>query len=119
MVYAFGFACIHSFYHNLSNILQSRFGFNNEDAGHVSSLPYIIAAISTPILGMIISKFGEAYFSRFILVATLIILVVHSSITMLQDSEMGGAPQYISIIPIALFGVGHALFVTVHGPNIK
>eukprot|EP00347_Sterkiella_histriomuscorum_P006367 403353031 len=119
LVYAFGFACVHSFYHNLSNILQSRFGFNNEDAGHVSSLPYIIAAISTPIFGMLLSRLGEAYYSKTILIATTIILIVHSSIMMLQDSEMGGSPQYLSIIPVALFGLGHALFVTVHGPNIN
>ncbi|CDW86836.1 major facilitator superfamily protein [Stylonychia lemnae] len=111
IVYSFGFCCVHSFYHNMSNLLQSRFGFNNEDAGHISSLPYIIAAFSTPILGMIFSRFGERHYDKVILSATFTLLIVHSTILYIPDALPGQPPQYLVIAPIALFGLGHALFL--------
>ena len=58
VIYMFGFACVNSFYPNLSNFLQTRFAFSNEDAGHVASLPYIIASFATPIFGSVIARLG-------------------------------------------------------------
>ena len=57
-IYLMGFSTIHSFYPNMSNFLQQRFTFSNEEAGHISSLPYIIASISTAVLGTVLSKLG-------------------------------------------------------------
>lgn len=119
LMYAFAFSCIHSFYPNMSNFLQQRFGFNNEDAGHIASLPYIIAGFSTPFLGMVISKFGDAYYELLGVVASGLIFCVHFSLVLMSDINPGDDPKYLAVAPIGLFGFAHALLVTVSAPTVK
>jgi MFS family permease len=42
-----------------SSVLQIRYGFSITEAGFIFTLPYVIAAIFSPILGLIVEKFGH------------------------------------------------------------
>ncbi len=85
----------------------------------MASLPFIIAGFSTPIFGIVISKIGETYYELMAAAGAGIIFIVHFSLYVMNDALEGAGPKYLAVIPIALFGVGHALFVTVSGPTIK
>jgi hypothetical protein len=54
-----------------------------------------------------------------VLISSGLLFVVHMSYTMMSDTVAGQDPKMISIFPIALFGIGHALFVTLMSPSIK
>lgn len=84
-MYSFGFACIHSFYPNMSNFLQLRFNFDNEAAGHIASLPFIIAGFSTPIFGIVISRIGSSFYEMIALLGASIIFMVHFTLFMMRD----------------------------------
>lgn len=112
-----GFACVVSFYPNLSYLLQFRFGFSNEEAGHIASLPYLIASFATPLFGSLISKLGDRYYETLLTVSTGIIFFTQMNFTLMDDAtNIEGSfelqPKNAAIFPIAIFGIGHALFVT-------
>ena len=49
-----------------SDMLENRFGFNEVAAGSFYSLPYIILAVMSPLIGIIIDKIGKrTLFSKF------------------------------------------------------
>ena len=118
-MHVFGFASIHSFYPNMSNFLQQRFGFNNEDAGHIASLPFILAGVSTPFIGIVLSKIGSSYYEIVQATGAAIIFTVHFSLFIMSDAIVGSGPKYLAILPITLFGLGHAIFATIGGPLVK
>jgi nitrate/nitrite transporter NarK len=96
-----------------------RFGFTNEEAGHISSLPYIIASFATPLLGSMVSKIGEHQYETLVLISTCILFGTQLMLTLMKDAALGEGPSTLAILPIAMFGIGHALYVTVHAPMIK
>jgi len=59
MINAFGYASIHAFYPNLSKFFQTKFNYSNIEAGHVSSLPYLIASFTVPFLGSLTGYLGQ------------------------------------------------------------
>lgn len=65
VAYTLGFSAIHSFYPNMSKFLQQNFGMTNAEAGHLSSIPYMVASIAVPIFGNILTYAGEAHFEKF------------------------------------------------------
>ena len=85
----------------------------------MASLPFIIAGFSTPVFGIVISKIGETYYELMAMLGAAIIFIVHFSLYLMNDALEGAAPKYLAVAPIALFGIGHALFVTVSGPTVK
>jgi nitrate/nitrite transporter NarK len=46
-----GYATIHGFYPNFSKFLQQNYGFTNVEAGHLASIPYVLASVMVPVLG--------------------------------------------------------------------
>ena len=42
---------LHSFYPNMSKFMQENYSYSNIEAGHLSSLSYVIAMIVVPLLG--------------------------------------------------------------------
>lgn len=119
LIYSLGFSTIHSFYPNMSNFLQQRFGFNNEEAGHILSLPFILASFATPLFGTCVSRLGSTWFESLISLSACLILVVHTSLCLMPDSLPGEGKNMLVLLPIALFGLSHAMFVTMHGPCVK
>lgn len=100
--------------------MQLRFKFSNEDAGHVSSLPYVLASFATPFLGSMSSSLGESYYEAITMTSLGILFTVYLTLTMMTDSlPSDTGPKNLAILPVCLFGFGHALFLTVQGPLIK
>ncbi|CDW88287.1 major facilitator superfamily domain-containing protein 1 [Stylonychia lemnae] len=124
IMYMFGFSVIISFYPNLSCLLQERFAYSNEDAGHVASLPYLIASFATPLFGSLIQKMGESQYEFLLTLSTGLIFLTQMHFTLMSDAiptigNVKTEPNNMAIIPISLFGIGHALFVTLQGPLIN
>ena len=112
IINAFGYASVHAFYPNMSKFYQTRFGFSNVEAGHISSIPYLIASFSVPFMGSAVSHLGESYFEMLMLGSIMIVLMVHICYLMMSDvpeEQMAGVENVIPLIP---FGFGHALFTT-------
>jgi len=82
----FGFSVIISFYPNLSYLLQERFGYSNEEAGHIASLPYLIASFATPLFGSLIQKLGESYYELLLTFSTGLIFVSQLHFSLMSDS---------------------------------
>lgn len=113
LINAFGYASIHAFYPNLSKFFQIRFGYSNVEAGHVSSLPYLIASLAVPFLGTLIGYLGSQYFELMLFTSIAMILVVHMSYLSLSDSTTAESVEsWLPVLPLTFFGMGHALFTT-------
>ena len=41
------------------------------------------------------------------------------SYILMSDAYPGSEERMLSVLPIAMFGIGHALFVTLMGPSIR
>ena len=114
-----GYASIHAFYPNMSKFFQTKFQFSNIDAGHISSIPYLIASFTVPILGSLLSYVGEAYFEILLFSSIGMILMVHLTYLTLRDvTEPGQQGGLFCFLPLFLFGLGHALFTTLQGPTV-
>ena len=59
VINSFGYASMHAFYPNMSKFFQTKFQFSNVDAGHISSIPYLIASFTVPIFGTVLNYFGD------------------------------------------------------------
>ena len=113
LINSFGYASIHAFYPNMSKFYQTKFGFSNVEAGHISSIPYLIASFSVPVLGTLITHLGEAYFELLLFVSIFMVFGVHVAYLMFQDvGESGITAGMETVIPLIPFGFGHALFTT-------
>ena len=77
MTYTMGFASIHSFYPNMSKFLQQNYGYSNADAGHLSSIPYVVASFTVPMFGNLLTWLGEKYFERCFELAMFMICLAH------------------------------------------
>jgi len=104
----------------MSKFFRTRFHFNNIEAGHISSIPYMIASFAVPVFGSLINRIGEAHYERLIFTALCLVLFTHTSYLLLSDpvdpEEQGGL---LCMFPIFFFGFGHALFSTIVGPMVN
>ena len=119
VINSLGYASIHAFYPNMSKFFQTKFQFSNVDAGHISSIPYLIASFTVPLLGTMLGYFGESYYEIMLFGSIGMILIVHMSYLMMSDvTEPGAEVSVFCILPLILFGLGHALFTTLQGPTV-
>jgi nitrate/nitrite transporter NarK len=113
VVNGFGYSSVHAFYPNMSKFFQVRFQFSNTQAGTISSLPYLIASFTVPIIGTLINRLGELYFELLIFVSLVMILTTHFIYLVLADVTLSGMEgSTYTWMPLLLFGLGHALFTT-------
>ena len=115
---SFGYASVHAFYPNMSKFFQTKFQFSNVDAGHISSIPFLVASFSVPLMGSAIAYIGDSYFEILLFISVGMILTIHMTYLLQSDvigEEHGGM---FNILPLVIFGLGHALFTTVQGPTV-
>ena len=74
---SFGYASVHGFYPNMSKFFQTKFQFSNVDAGHISSIPYLIASFSVPFMGSAICYIGDHYFEILLFASIGMVLSIH------------------------------------------
>ena len=74
---SFGYASVHAFYPNMSKFFQTKFQFSNVDAGHISSIPFLVASFSVPLMGSAIAYIGDSYFEILLFASVGMILTIH------------------------------------------
>ena len=106
----------------MSKYIQQTYGASNEEAGHLSSIPYMLASILVPLLGHLLAYYGEANYEKFLALASFLIGFAHVLFLILkQKVESDGilTQQYLLVIPCLVIGCGHALQATVVGPLVN
>ena len=78
-------------------------------------MPYLIASLSVPIFGTVLGHHPDFVYEKGILGGLLLILITHLSYILMQ-----GPPSlaWLPIVPIIIFGIGHALFTTIAAPTV-
>ena len=106
------FASTHGFYPNMSKYIQQTYGASNEEAGHLSSIPYMLASVLVPILGHLLAYYGEHNYEKFLTLSSCLVGAAHVSFLLLkQHVEEDGilTEKYLIVLPCFLIGCGHAL----------
>lgn len=83
--YSIAYATTHAFYPNFSKFLQQNYKFSNEEAGHLSSIPYIFSSVAVPLMGHILGFTGGASYSKFLVAAAILTFMAHSSFFVLNN----------------------------------
>lgn len=116
VVDSLGYSGIHAFYPNMPKFFQEKFGFTNIEAGTISSLPYLIASLSVPVFGSLLRAYQSDKIYEFGLLASLSsVLFVHTCYLVMPEHI---SMLWIPVIPIIIFGLGHALFTTLISPTV-
>jgi sugar phosphate permease len=87
-----------------SSMLQKRFGFSEADAGDYFGIPYIISAIASPFLGILIDKIGRR--GLMIILSSVILLTAHVINMLLPDCDQ----CYSEFGPLVLIGLGYTIY---------
>ena len=83
-------------------------------AGTISSIPYAVSSLAVPFIGGMISYFGEQYFEFMLFSTVATVLSVHLFYLALSDvTEEGKVGEWYTFLPIAVFGMAHAIFSSV------
>jgi nitrate/nitrite transporter NarK len=118
-IYVMTYASLHAFYPNFSKFLQQNYGFTNNEAGHLSSIPYMLAAIMVPIVGHLLSFVSPRQYTSTLSLAMLCIMIAHASFLFLKH-EVNDKGQldtpWIVIPPIVAITVAHSLTSTIQVP---
>jgi MFS family permease len=92
------------FIQNASGMLQTKYHFDKITAGYLFGIPYIMSAIASPFLGLIIDKIGKRALLTCFASATLI-LAFTSSMMMPECHQC-----YNQVYPLVLTGIGYSIF---------
>jgi nitrate/nitrite transporter NarK len=87
-----------------SSMLQKRFGFSEAEAGNLFGIPYIISAITSPFLGILIDKIGRR--GLMIILSSIILLVAHVINMIIPDCNK----CYSELGPLVLIGMGYSIY---------
>ena len=79
IVDAMGYSAVHAFYPNMPKFFQEKFSFTNTEAGTVSSVPYLIASLTVPLLGTILRSYPDFVYEQGILCSLFLIFMTHLS----------------------------------------
>ena len=95
-----------------SAVLQKRFGFNEVEAGYWFTIPYIVSAVLSPIIGIFVEKFGHRMTVS--IAGTTLMLVAHVIQLFILPMECSqDDPCYVSMIPLILLGVSYTTYAVV------
>jgi nitrate/nitrite transporter NarK len=111
-----GYSSIHAFYPNMSKFFQEKFGFTNIEAGSISSLPYLTASFTVPVLGSLVRSINHEKVYELGLIAGLSAIgFSHFCYLLIFDHIRY---RWVPIVPIVIFGLGHACFTTLVAPAV-
>jgi len=91
---------------NLSDILQSKYGFDKIQAGYLFGLPYIISAASSPFLGFAIDKVGKRAF--LICMSSVLLTLAFTASMMMPECHR----CYNETYPLVVIGVGYSIYAS-------
>jgi nitrate/nitrite transporter NarK len=110
------YASLHAFYPNFSKFLQQNYGYTNEEAGHLSSIPYLLSSIFVPLFGHGMSFVSEKSYTIFLIIGMVMIWGAHAIFLVILEEDMskdGHLNQvWIILIPIIMITLAHSIFST-------
>ena len=92
---------------NSEEMLVNKFGFTEKQASLWYTTPYMVAAIFSPLLGLLIDKVGRR--ALFICLSSVMILVACSLTKSIPDST-DGEMQPLIFIPLIFLGMGYSVY---------
>lgn len=100
-----------------NRLFVERFCFTPVTAGRALMVTYLISAICSPPIGMLVDYFG---YKRFIIIATMLLFTTSQFIILVypQCAE-GGLPKEGAIAGLALLGLGYCLYGNCLVPSIS
>ncbi|CAD8084472.1 unnamed protein product [Paramecium primaurelia] len=104
------------FLDDANDFLQEKFEFTNVQAGKVLTIPYLMAAITSPFFGPYIDKVGKR--RKFILITCVLFTLTHFTFGMMPNGQHG-QPNWFSVIPLMFLGSSYALYSCVLIPSIQ
>lgn len=66
IIFVLVYCCLHSFYPNFSKFLQQNYGYTNNEAGHLSSIPYVLSSVLVPLFGQVLSFIKPEHYVKFL-----------------------------------------------------
>ena len=96
---------------------------SNANAGHVSTIPYLLASVTVPLFGHLLTLAGESWYEFCCGISLLSVLLAHVVFLLMNELCVDAQGQlthfYVVIIPIVLIGFGHSLTATLLGPAVN
>ena len=99
--------CIFCFGNISSKYIQERFGYNSVEAGAIISIPVVLGAISSPLIGVTVDKIGKRVLM--LIAAAVVITACQLFLLITPDSHKPIAPTFY----LCIFGLGNSLFNSV------
>ena len=87
-----------------SDLLQSKYGFDEVEAGKLFSVPYLISAFSSPFLGFAIDRVGRR--ALVIVISSVILTAAYTTSMLLPECDK----CYHEMYPLVLTGIGYSIY---------
>ena len=91
---------------NASNLLQTKYQFDNKTAGALFGVPYIISAVASPFLGLMIDKIGKRAF--LCCLSSVVLIVAYATSLFMPACDK----CYNELIPLVLTGIGYSIYAS-------
>jgi len=101
---------------NLNDIMVSRFGFTQNDAGNFIPIVYIASAIITPFFGLFTDRFGKRVV--FMIMSSVIFLIDHIFIAFLHDTTAEGRRNYGMVVALGGIGLFYSTYAAIFWPCV-
>ena len=88
-------------------MLQKRFNYGQVEAGYYFTLPYIVAAIFSPILGWFVEKYGHRM--TITILGSVLMIAAHSFELCLPDCDR----CWVSLAPLIILGLSYTTYAVV------
>uniref|UniRef100_A0A7S3CJD5 Lysosomal dipeptide transporter MFSD1 n=1 Tax=Strombidium rassoulzadegani TaxID=1082188 RepID=A0A7S3CJD5_9SPIT len=98
------YGTIYPFIQNASDMLQTKYHFDKITAGFLFGVPYLISAVTSPFLGLLIDKVGKRAF-LLCLSSSVLILAFASSMMMPECNQC-----YNQVYPLVFTGLGYSVY---------
>lgn len=87
-----------------SDLMQKKYKLSSEEAGTLFSVPYLISAVASPILGFGIDKVGRR--ALFVSISSLLLIVAFIISLSLPDTE----ESKLELIPLVIVGCAYSVY---------
>ena len=108
----------HTHRHLTVRHIQVKYGYGHHQANQYLTIPYLVAAVITPMIGFVADKIGCRCQS--LLIATIILTLSHYNLGWLTPSDLGLSEVQQDIIPLVGLvglGLGYSVFCAVIWPS--
>ncbi|MFO0116758.1 MAG: MFS transporter, partial [bacterium] len=93
-----------------ADMLETRFGMG-EKASFLYSMPSFVSIFLSPLVGHLVDKFGCRV--RFLVFSLVSVYLATVTTTLIPAADNPDDPQWLTLIPLFLLGVGYCIYVTV------